>query len=103
LRRPAQVVGYSCEVASALQHELGAKKSDRQIAEHVGVDQKTVAHWRKELEATEEIPQSDEREGKDGRVINVSKIKDSNKAWAETKRHHPQERSSPTVEPGRGT
>ena len=45
----------------ALAHERGAKLSDRQIAEHVGVDQKTVLKYRAEMESSEEIPQIETR------------------------------------------
>ena len=44
-------------VKAALLHPKAAEMSDRQIAEHVGVDNKTVAKVRKELESTEEFPQ----------------------------------------------
>jgi hypothetical protein len=43
------------------------KLSDRQIAGMVGVDNKTVGAVRERLEATEEIPQSEKRRGKDGK------------------------------------
>lgn len=46
---------------AALLHPNGAEMSDRQIAEHVGVDQKTVLRYRKELVASEEIPQIETR------------------------------------------
>ena len=61
-------------VLAALRHPNGAKMSDHQIAEHVGVDHKTVSAWRAELESTREIPQSEKRTGRDGRTINTSKI-----------------------------
>ena len=48
------------------------QESDRAIAEHVGVDNKTVGAARQRL--TEEIPQSTTRTGRDGRTINVEKI-----------------------------
>lgn len=44
-------------VKAALIHGRGSALSDRQIARHVGVDQKTVSNWRRQLEASEEIPQ----------------------------------------------
>jgi hypothetical protein len=49
-------------VRLALEHEQGAKLSDREIARHCGVDHKTVGRVRRELEASGEIPQVDERE-----------------------------------------
>ncbi|MCC6392074.1 MAG: ParB N-terminal domain-containing protein [Bryobacterales bacterium] len=45
-------------VQAALTHPKGAGQSDSQIAQHVGVDHKTVAAWRAKLEATWEIPKS---------------------------------------------
>lgn len=44
-------------IKAALTHGRGIGLSDRQIARHVGVDQKTVTNWRRELQASEEIPQ----------------------------------------------
>jgi hypothetical protein len=62
-------------VKAALQHPQGASKSDRQIAEHVGVHHDTVGRHRKELQAsTVGIRQSPKRQGKDGRTINTAKI-----------------------------
>jgi len=43
-------------IKAALLHARGRTLSDRQIAKHVGVDQKTVTNWRQQLEASEEIP-----------------------------------------------
>ena len=43
-------------VKAALLHGRGTALSDRQIARHVGVDQKTVTNWRRQLQASEEIP-----------------------------------------------
>jgi hypothetical protein len=43
------------------------QQSDRQIAEALGVDNKTVASRRRHLESTEEIPQLEKTEGKDGK------------------------------------
>lgn len=67
-------MGRNGAVKAALLHPKGAGLSDRQIAEHVGVDHKTVARFRGELQATGEIPQSDSRTGKDGRTIDTSNI-----------------------------
>lgn len=55
-------------VEMLLRDEEWSRKSDRWIAEKCGVDQKTVLKWRHELEATEEIPQLDERTGVDGKT-----------------------------------
>ena len=43
-------------VKAALLHGRGNTLSDRQVAVHVGVDQKTVTNWRHQLETSEEIP-----------------------------------------------
>ena len=48
-------------VKRALLHQKGANKSDCQIAEHTGVDHKTVGAVRRELEATDKIPQIESR------------------------------------------
>lgn len=61
-------------VKSALKHSLGSKKSDREIGQHCGVDHVTVGGWRRKLEATGEIHQSDKRIGADGRTINTANI-----------------------------
>ena len=58
-------------IAEALRHEKGVKMSDRQIAEHIGVDNKTVASVRRELEGGEEIPHLECRTGKDGKSYEV--------------------------------
>jgi modification methylase len=62
------------QVRGALLHPNGAALSDRQIAAHVGVDHKTVARSRAQLEVTGEIPQSATRTGADGRTIKVTSI-----------------------------
>lgn len=49
-------------IRRALLHPNGAGKSDRQIADHVACTNKTVAPIRRELVASEEIPQIEERE-----------------------------------------
>src|SRR3990167_2611600 len=46
--------------------------SDRRIAEHCGVDHKTVTKWRGELESTGEIPQLIERKSLDGKARDIS-------------------------------
>ncbi len=43
-------------VKAALVHGRGTILSDTQLARHVGVDQKTVTNWRRQLEASQEIP-----------------------------------------------
>jgi hypothetical protein len=59
-------------VKAALLHPNGAGKSDGSIAQHLGVDPKTVSAWREKL--TMEIPESTVRTGSDGRKINTSNI-----------------------------
>lgn len=54
-------------VRLALLHPAGAKLSDRQIAQHCGVNDKTVGKIRAEMESTAEIPQLETRIGADGR------------------------------------
>jgi len=75
-------------VKSALRHTEGLKRSDREIAQHVGVSPPTVAKYRAEVEATIKSLQSDTslqdglddpppslpRKGRDGRTINTAKI-----------------------------
>jgi len=61
-------------VRAALSHPKGAALSDQQIAEHVGVDPKTVSRHRQDLESTMEIPESTIRTGRDGRTINTANI-----------------------------
>jgi hypothetical protein len=52
-----------------------SKMGDHQIAEHVGVDHKTVASVRQELETTGEIPQLGHREGINGKSYAVKTAK----------------------------
>jgi len=61
-------------VTMALLHPKGAEKSDRSIAEHVGVSHPTVINVRRELETTGKIYQSNSRTGQDGRTINTARI-----------------------------
>ena len=51
-------------IKAALRHPEGARRSDNDIAQHVGVDHKTVAKYRAELEPTWEIPKSSGKNGK---------------------------------------
>ncbi|MCL2624374.1 MAG: hypothetical protein FWD31_11990, partial [Planctomycetaceae bacterium] len=48
-------------ITQALLHPKGANLSNRQIAKHVGVDDKTVAPIRRDLELSAEIPQIESR------------------------------------------
>jgi hypothetical protein len=61
-------------VQGALKHPLGAERSDGDISRHVGVDRQTVTNWRKKLEATGEIRQSETRTGADGRTYSTTKV-----------------------------
>lgn len=53
-------------VKAALLHPNGAKMSDTQIAEYLGVDQKTVWKYRQVMEASKEIPKMPTRTVKRG-------------------------------------
>jgi hypothetical protein len=59
---------------NALKHKNAAKLSDQQIAKHIGVDPKTVAKYRAQLVAAQEIPEVTERVGADGKTYNTNKI-----------------------------
>ena len=71
-------------VRAALAHPAAAGRSNRQIAEHCGVDEKTVRKYRHPKNLTADSPQSDSaasktsksrpRTGRDGRTINTAKI-----------------------------
>lgn len=54
-------------VRAALRHSTGAGLSNVQIAKHIGVDDKTVARYRAEMETTSEIPRLSTRTGADGK------------------------------------
>lgn len=51
-------------IKAALRHPEGMKRSDNDIAKHVGVSDKTVAKYRAEIESTSEIPKSSKQHGK---------------------------------------
>jgi len=61
-------------VRAALAHPKGVGMSDRDLAQHVGVTNKTVGKYRCEMESTEEIPQLRTRTGQDGRTRDTSNI-----------------------------
>jgi ParB-like chromosome segregation protein Spo0J len=61
-------------VQAALRHPQGSGRSDREVAEHVGVYFETVAKYRKELEESGTIGKSDSRTGRDGRTIKTANI-----------------------------
>lgn len=55
-------------VKAALRHSRGVRMSDSRIAAHVGVDDKTVAKYRAELESRSEIPNVETRTDTKGRA-----------------------------------
>lgn len=61
-------------ILAALRHPNAAALSDRQIASHLGVDHKTIAVYREQLQSTGEIPSQTQRTGADGRTINTTNI-----------------------------
>lgn len=61
-------------IRHALRHPKAPGLSDRELARHLGVSDKTVGKYRGEMEVTAEIPQSVTRTGADGRTINVANI-----------------------------
>lgn len=73
-------------VKAALVHGRGTTLSDTQVARHVGVDQKTVTNWRRQLEASQEIPKmatrAVTRRGKtyQQQTTNIGKRKDTEPA-----------------------
>ncbi len=66
-------------VIAALKHPNGAKKSDRQIAEHVGVGNNMVSRYRSQMQSDCAISTVEERTGRDGRTINTANIGKSEK------------------------
>jgi hypothetical protein len=74
-------------VIEALKQPQGTELSDRQIGKHLGVDHKTVAAVRRELEISMTIPQSNFRTGLDGRTINTARIGSSN-SLQQSSQHH---------------
>jgi len=61
-------------IVAALKHPNGAARSNREIARHLGVDDKTVGAWREKLESAAEIPQLTERTGADGKTYDTTNI-----------------------------
>ena len=61
-------------VTQALMHPSGTTMSDRKIADHAGVHHQMVGFIRRELETTGGIIQSNFRKGRDGRIIDTTKI-----------------------------
>jgi len=83
-------------VLQALRHPKGAKMSDRQIAEHVGVSDRMVNKYRSDLASTAKLSQSEERTGRDGRTINTANI---GKANREVKRSNTTSRRQLELQP----
>jgi hypothetical protein len=81
-------------VTAAMKHPKGAKLSDRKIAEHVGVDHKTVAKYRGQLESSGEIPQIEEREVSRGGVTYEQNTTNIGKSPAATMRSEAMARAS---------
>ena len=73
LRRSRSDAQRAVELALRNPHAVG--KSNREIARHVGVDDKTVGAHRARLEARAEIPHVTERKGTDGKIYDTSKRK----------------------------
>jgi len=69
-------------VKAALRARPG--KSNREIAEHVGVAEGTVRKYRDEMESTAQLAQSARRAGRDGRTINTANIGKTAGAKAES-------------------
>lgn len=55
------------QVRNALRHPKAQGMSNAQVAKHVGVDDKTVARYRFEMQAASEIPSLTSRQGADGK------------------------------------
>lgn len=67
-------------VKLALGHPNGLTLSDRQIAQHVGADGKTVAKYRKEMEVSTGTPHTNVRKGMDGKVYDTRNISQQNRS-----------------------
>ena len=84
-------------VQAALRHS--PERSDQAIADHVGVDRKTIAGHRKKLEEAGEIPVTTERIGADERVYEVPKSEEpeevSEEAAAAEDQPQPEEEQPP--------
>jgi hypothetical protein len=55
-------------IRAALKHPAGQQLSNREIAKHLGVDDKTIGKYRQEMEQAAQIPQVRERTGGDGKT-----------------------------------
>jgi len=61
-------------IRGALKHPKASGLSNSAIGKHLGVSDKTVDKYRKEMESTSEIPKSITRIGADGRTYNTQNI-----------------------------
>lgn len=61
-------------ISQVLLSEQGAKMSNRQVADYLGVNESTVRRLRRQMESTAALPHSPERVGKDGRTIKTENI-----------------------------
>jgi predicted transcriptional regulator len=68
---------------AALRHPKGAKLSDRAIAKHVSVSDRTVARYRSE--ATTKVSESAERTGLDGRTIDTATLTDIQQVFLDSR------------------
>jgi hypothetical protein len=68
-------------IRRALLHPNSHQLSDRQIAEHVGVDPKTVGRERAAMISTEEILSCSQRYGKDGKLRSLPRSHDKESGW----------------------
>ena len=94
-RKPSDIENT---VKGALRHPNGVKMANGKLATHVGVSPKTVAKYRKEMEATREVPESESRQGADGRTINTTNIGTKpkrNKPGTKPKRNKPGTKPKP--------
>lgn len=82
-------------IKAALRHPEGATRSDNQIAKHVGVNDKTVAKYRAQLELSSEIPKMRERSVKrNGKtykqdVSQIGRSKPADRSPSKLKVHRP--------------
>ena len=81
-------VGVDHHTVAARRKELETTreipKSDRDIAEQIGVAPTTIGKYRHELEPTIQTGQSQERIGRDGRTMNITKIGHGRKPATDT-------------------
>jgi hypothetical protein len=64
-------------IRAALKHPAGQQLSNREIAKHLGVDDKTIGKYREEMEQAAQIPQVRERTGGDGKTYTANSRSDT--------------------------